>query len=74
MEHRAHNSAVMQVKIVIIDSITFHFRQEFQDMAQRTRILAQLAQTLMRHAESKDIAVGQDTVNSFLDLSASAVN
>ena len=49
--------AVLQVKIIIIDSIAFHFRQDFQDMAQRTRVLAEMAQNLMHLAEDKDLAV-----------------
>ncbi|GJU25767.1 DNA repair protein RAD51 homolog 3 isoform X2 [Tanacetum coccineum] len=28
-----------KVKVVIVDSITFHFRQHFDDMALRTRVL-----------------------------------
>lgn len=51
------HSAVLQVKIIIIDSIAFHFRQDFQDMAQRTRVLAEMAQNLMHLAEDKDLAV-----------------
>lgn len=46
-----------QVKLIIIDSIAFHFRQDFQDMAQRTRVLAEMAQKLMQLAEDKDLAV-----------------
>lgn len=46
-----------QVKIIIIDSIAFHFRQDFQDMAQRTRVLAEMAQNLMHLAEDRDLAV-----------------
>lgn len=46
-----------QVKLIVIDSIAFHFRQDFQDMAQRTRVLAEMAQKLMHLAEEKDLAV-----------------
>lgn len=46
-----------QVKLIVIDSIAFHFRQDFQDMAQRTRVLAEMAQKLMQLAEDKDLAV-----------------
>ncbi|KAK9813256.1 hypothetical protein WJX72_011511 [[Myrmecia] bisecta] len=46
-----------QVRLIVIDSITFHFRQDFQDMALRTRILAQMAQQLMQLAEDRDVAV-----------------
>lgn len=47
----------LQVKIIVIDSIAFHFRQDFQDMAQRTRVLAEMSQRLMHLAEQKDLAV-----------------
>lgn len=48
---------IWQVKLIVIDSIAFHFRQDFQDMAQRTRVLAEMAQKLMHLAEEKDLAV-----------------
>ena len=31
-----------QVRIIVVDSITFHFRQDFQDLAHRTRVLTQV--------------------------------
>ncbi len=51
------NRLFAQVKLIVIDSIAFHFRQDFQDMAQRTRVLAEMAQKLMHLAEEKDLAV-----------------
>ncbi|XP_031269733.1 DNA repair protein RAD51 homolog 3 [Pistacia vera] len=45
------------VKIVIIDSITFHFRQDFDDMALRTRVLSGLALKLMKLAKDFSLAV-----------------
>lgn len=45
------------MKLIVIDSIAFHFRQDFQDMAQRTRVLAEMAQKLMHLAEEKYLAV-----------------
>jgi len=51
----------LQVKLIIIDSIAFHFRQDFHDMAQRTRVLAEMAQKLMHLAEERDLAVSQCT-------------
>ncbi|KAA6426745.1 MAG: DNA repair RAD51 [Trebouxia sp. A1-2] len=45
-----------EVKLIVVDSIAFHFRQDFQDMAQRTRVLAEMAQKLMHLAEEKDLA------------------
>mmetsp|Transcript_18554 Transcript_18554/g.60451 ORF Transcript_18554/g.60451 Transcript_18554/m.60451 type:complete len:337 (+) Transcript_18554:212-1222(+) len=46
-----------RVKLVVIDSIAFHFRQSFEDMALRTRLLGQLMQNLTRLADSRQIAV-----------------
>lgn len=46
-----------EVKVIIIDSITFHFRQDFKDMAHRTRVLTQMAQDLMAVAERHALAV-----------------
>lgn len=40
-----------------MDSITFHFRQDFLDMAQRTRLLSQMAQQLLHLAQLHDVAV-----------------
>ncbi|CAA0820366.1 DNA repair protein RAD51 homolog 3 [Striga hermonthica] len=45
------------VKIVIIDSITFHFRQDFEDMALRTRLLSGIALKLMKLAKKFNLAV-----------------
>ncbi|KAK9076446.1 hypothetical protein SSX86_004780 [Deinandra increscens subsp. villosa] len=45
------------VKVVIIDSITFHFRQDFDDMALRTRVLGGIALNLMKLAKKFGVAV-----------------
>ncbi|KAI3781485.1 hypothetical protein L2E82_11500 [Cichorium intybus] len=45
------------VKVVIIDSITFHFRQDFDDMALRTRLLGGMALKLMKLAKRFGVAV-----------------
>ncbi|KAL4562810.1 hypothetical protein LXL04_026841 [Taraxacum kok-saghyz] len=45
------------VKVVIIDSITFHFRQDFDDMALRTRLLSGMALKLMKLAKNFGVAV-----------------
>lgn len=47
----------VQVKIVVIDSITFHFRQDFEDMALRTRLLSGMALKLMKLAKKFCLAV-----------------
>lgn len=43
--------------MVIIDSITFHFRQDFDDMALRTRLLGGMALKLMKLARKFGVAV-----------------
>ncbi|KAI5647379.1 hypothetical protein M9H77_33384 [Catharanthus roseus] len=45
------------VKVVIIDSITFHFRQDFDNMALRTRLLGGMALKLMKLANKFSLAV-----------------
>ncbi|XP_059458200.1 DNA repair protein RAD51 homolog 3 isoform X1 [Corylus avellana] len=45
------------VKIVIVDSVTFHFRQDFDDMALRTRLLSGMALKLMKLAKVFSLAV-----------------
>ncbi|CAA7391707.1 unnamed protein product [Spirodela intermedia] len=45
------------VKIVVVDSITFHFRQDFEDFAHRTRLLSGISLKLMRLAKRFGLAV-----------------
>ncbi|XP_048335401.1 DNA repair protein RAD51 homolog 3 isoform X2 [Ziziphus jujuba] len=45
------------VKIVIVDSVTFHFRQDFDDLALRTRLLGGMALKLMNLARNYSLAV-----------------
>ncbi|KAJ4844938.1 DNA repair protein rad51c [Turnera subulata] len=45
------------VKLVIIDSVTFHFRQDFDDLALRTRVLSSMALKLMQLAKKFSLAV-----------------
>ncbi|PUZ56132.1 hypothetical protein GQ55_5G271200 [Panicum hallii var. hallii] len=45
------------VRIVIIDSVTFHFRQDFDDLALRTRVLSGLSLKLMKIAKAFNLAV-----------------
>eukprot|EP00048_Salpingoeca_helianthica_P018826 m.243227 g.243227 ORF g.243227 m.243227 type:complete len:358 (-) comp27182_c0_seq1:21-1094(-) len=45
------------VRLVVVDSIAFHFRQEFASMALRSRLLHGIAQTLIRLAVSHNLAV-----------------
>ncbi|KAL2609133.1 hypothetical protein R1flu_027706 [Riccia fluitans] len=46
-----------EVRLIVIDSVTFHFRQGFDDMALRTRLLSTLSQKLMALAQQHDLAV-----------------
>lgn len=45
------------VKIVVIDSVTFHFRQDFEDLALRTRLLGGMALKLMNLGKKYNLAV-----------------
>jgi RAD51-like protein 2 len=48
-----------RVRLIVIDSVTFHFRHDFEDMSLRSRLLNNLAQNLMFIAEQHGIAVRQ---------------
>ncbi|GER57501.1 DNA repair and recombination protein radA [Striga asiatica] len=52
-----YTEQIAVVKVVIIDSITFHFRQDFEDMALRTRLLSGIALKLMKLAKKFNLAV-----------------
>jgi len=45
------------VRLIVIDSITFHFRHDFEDMSARTRLLQSMANQLMTIATLFNIAV-----------------
>lgn len=45
------------VKLVVIDSVAFHFRRDFQDMVLRTRLLNGMAQNLLQLARAGQLAV-----------------
>ena len=45
------------VKLVVIDSVAFHFRRDFADMVLRTRLLNGMAQNLLKLARSRQLAV-----------------
>lgn len=47
----------LQVKVVIVDSVTFHFRQNFDDLALRTRLLSEMALKFMKLAKKFSLAV-----------------
>lgn len=46
-----------KIKVVIVDSIAFHFRQDLNDTASRSRVLSSLAQTMNQVAFDHNLAV-----------------
>ncbi|XP_065831536.1 DNA repair protein RAD51 homolog 3-like [Oscarella lobularis] len=46
-----------KIKLVVIDSVAFPFRQDFDDFATRTRILNGMAQTLIEVATKHNLAI-----------------
>ncbi|CAI5520794.1 unnamed protein product [Closterium sp. Naga37s-1] len=50
-------STMPQVKLVVIDSVTFHFRHGFTDMGLRSRLLASMARELLAIADEHNVAV-----------------
>ncbi|OMO78567.1 hypothetical protein CCACVL1_14294 [Corchorus capsularis] len=45
------------VKVVVVDSVTFHFRHDYEDMASRTRVLSEMASKLTNLARTFSLAV-----------------
>ena len=52
-----HFLVILQVRLVLIDSIAFHLRHSFDDMSLRTRIVTNLAQNLVKIARQHHAAV-----------------
>ena len=48
---------LLQVKLVVVDSVAFHLRRDFDNGAGRTRLLNGMAQTLLRLASTHKLAV-----------------
>lgn len=46
-----------QVRLVVLDSVTFQFRQAFPDIFQRTRTLLTFGQHLLSIAQTYKVAV-----------------
>ncbi|CAM9368832.1 unnamed protein product, partial [Discosporangium mesarthrocarpum] len=46
-----------EVKLVVMDSVAFHFRHAFQDMSVRTRLLSRMAQQLNMVAQQHALSV-----------------
>lgn len=65
-----------KVKLVVIDSLAFHFRHDFDDMSLRTRLLNNLGQSYIKIAVEQKLAVvfvNQMTTRVAKDGSASIV-
>ncbi|KAL5016132.1 hypothetical protein ScPMuIL_005721 [Solemya velum] len=45
------------VKLVVVDSVAFHFRHDFDDMSLRTRLLTSMAQSFIQLATDSSLAV-----------------
>ena len=50
-------SIVFQVKLIVVDSIAFHFRHDFEDLSLRTRLLNGMAQSFIKMATLNKLAV-----------------
>lgn len=46
-----------QIKVVLVDSVAFHFRHDFDDLSLRTRLLTTMAQSFIKRATEFKIAV-----------------
>ncbi|XP_050407985.1 DNA repair protein RAD51 homolog 3 isoform X2 [Patella vulgata] len=46
-----------QVKLVVVDSIAFHFRHDFEDLSLRTRLLTAMAQNFIKMATNYKLAI-----------------
>ena len=46
-----------QIKLIIIDSIAFHFRRDFKNMSERSSILSNMINDLLQLASTYDIAI-----------------
>jgi len=50
------------VKLIVVDSIAFQFRHDFDDLALRTRLLNGLAQSFIKMAFENHLAVSKEIV------------
>ena len=48
---------LLQVKLVVVDSVAFHFRADFDDFLLRSRLLNALAHTLNLLIDKHNVAV-----------------
>ena len=60
----------LQVKLIVVDSIAFQFRHDFDDLALRTRFLNGLAQSFIKIACENHLAVSKEIhdVNNYFCL------
>ena len=60
----------LQVKLIVVDSIAFQFRHDFDDLALRTRLLNGLAQSFIKMACENHLAVSKEIheVNNYFFL------
>ena len=47
------------MKLIVVDSIAFHFRHDFDDLALRARLLNGLAQSFIKMACERQLAVSK---------------
>ncbi len=67
-------TSIENVKLIIIDSIAFHFRMDFQDISIRNKILANISQTLHNLAFRNQLSVVVvNHVTTKLDKSSSTI-
>ena len=55
-----------QVRLVVVDSVAFHFRHDFDDYALRTRLLNGLAQNFIKMATLNKLAVS--SLSTFISI------
>ena len=48
------------MKLIVVDSIAFHFRHDFDDLALRARLLNGLAQSFIKMACERQLAVSKE--------------
>ena len=63
-----------KVKLIVIDSVAFHFRQNMTDMAQRTRLLNTMASTLRKLAHEHQLVIVLTNQMTTKVLHSSATN
>ena len=61
-----------QVRLVVLDSVAFHYRQDFADLSQRTRILNEASLLLMSLADTFQLAVRMPRIDPPHALSGTA--